>query len=106
MLQTALYVRRILSETTGSEKTRIMLKFTQEICERVRIQTPRYHLKNPFSFQIATNLKENNCSRMDTPKLGSQKPSYDKEYCRDKARNLIPMGHQARSKTLERQKYD
>lgn len=105
MLQTALCVR-VLSEHRGSQKPRVMSKFTQEICERARTQTYIHCLKDPFSFQIATNLKEDNCPRMDIPKPGSQGPNYGKEYRQTMARNLIQMGHQAWSKHLERWKYD
>lgn len=76
----------------GSEKPRVMPKFTQGMYERARTQTHTHYLKYPFSFQIATNLKENNFSRMDIPTLGGQKPNHGKEY-QAMARNLIQTGH-------------
>lgn len=74
MLQKALYVK-ILSEHMGSEKLRVMPKFTWEN-KRAKTQTHIHCLKIPFPFQIATNQTSNNYSRMEIPKLGGQKPNY------------------------------
>ena len=54
--------------------------------------------------KIATNPKENNCSRLEILKRGRQKPNAIKDYCQVMASNLlVQRGHQIWATDLKRQ---